>query len=58
MSDINLVASEYQEIHTYIALNIDSVKINTSLLMMREWRISALVQRVILTNTLPRDGIC
>ena len=28
--------SEYQEIHTYSALNIDSVKINTSLLMMRE----------------------
>ena len=28
--------SEYQEIHTFIALNIDSVKINTSLLMMRE----------------------
>ena len=29
--------SEYQEIHTSSALNIDSVKINTSLLMMREW---------------------
>ena len=29
--------SEYQEIHTFSALNIDSVKINTSLLMMREW---------------------
>ena len=28
--------SEYQEIHTLSALNIDSVKINTSLLMMRE----------------------
>jgi len=28
--------SEYQEIHTSSALNIDSVKINTSLLMMRE----------------------
>ena len=28
--------SEYQEIHTFSALNIDSVKINTSLLMMRE----------------------
>ena len=34
--DINPVAIEYQEIHTYSALNIDSVKINTSLLMMRE----------------------
>ena len=31
--------SEYQEIHTSSALNIDSVKINTSLLMMREWEI-------------------
>ena len=31
--------SEYQEIHTFSALNIDSVKINTSLLMMREWHI-------------------
>ena len=28
--------SEYQEIHTFSALNIDSVKINTSLPMMRE----------------------
>ena len=28
---------EYQEIHPYSAVNIDSVKINTSLLMMREW---------------------
>ena len=36
-SDINPVDSEYQEIHPYSALNIDSVKINTSLLMMREW---------------------
>ena len=27
---------EYQDIHTFSALNIDSVKINTSLLMMRE----------------------
>ena len=38
-SDINSVDSEYQEIHTYSALNIDSVKINTSLLMMREWSV-------------------
>ena len=30
------VASEYQEIHPYSAMNIDSVKINTSLIMMRE----------------------
>jgi len=33
--------SEYQEIHTFSALNIDSVKINTSLLMMRECVIMA-----------------
>ena len=39
-SNINPVASEYQEIHSYSALIIDSVKINTSLLMMREWWIS------------------
>ena len=32
--------SEYQEIHTSRALNIDSVKINTSLLMMRECTIT------------------
>ena len=30
------VASGYQEIHPYSAMNIDSVKINTSLIMMRE----------------------
>ena len=38
--------SEYQEIHTFSALNIDSVKINTSLLMMREC-----------IHTLPRGGM-
>ena len=27
---------EYQEIHPYSAVNIDSVKINTSLIMMKE----------------------
>ena len=32
----NPVVSEYQEIHPYRALNIDIVKINTSLIMMRE----------------------
>ena len=31
------VDSEYQEIRPYSAVNIDSVKINTSLIMMREW---------------------
>ena len=40
-SDINPVDSEYQEIHPYCALNIDSVKINTSLLMMRECGLKA-----------------
>ena len=34
--------SEYQEIHTSSALNIDSVKINTSLQMMREWVVHSL----------------
>ena len=29
----------YQEIHPYCAFNIDSVKINTSLIMTREWKI-------------------
>ena len=33
------VANEYQEIHLNSAMNIDSVKINTSLLMMRECEI-------------------
>ena len=28
---------EYQEIHSYSSMNIDSVKINTSLIMLREW---------------------
>ena len=36
--------SEYQEIHTFSALNIDSVKINTSLLMMRECKVHATLQ--------------
>ena len=34
--NITPVASGYQEIHTYSAMNIDSVKINTSLIMMKE----------------------
>ena len=33
---------EYQEIHPYSAVNIDSVKINTSLIMMKEWLIMCL----------------
>ena len=35
--NISPIASEYQEIHPYSAVNIDSVKINISLIMMREW---------------------
>ena len=35
--NITPVASGYQEIHPYSAMNIDSVKINTSLIMMEEW---------------------
>ena len=34
--NITPVASGYQEIHPYSAINIDSVKINTSLIMMKE----------------------
>ena len=40
-SNINPVASEYQEIYSYSALIIDSVKINTSLVMMRECDVRA-----------------
>ena len=36
--NITPVASGYQEIHPYSAMNIDSVKINTSLIMMKEWQ--------------------
>jgi len=39
--------SEYQEIHTFSALNIDSVKINTSLLMMREWIIHHIFENMM-----------
>ena len=34
--NITPVASGYQEMHPYSAMNIDSVKINTSLIMMKE----------------------
>ena len=37
--NITPVASGYQEIHPYTAMNIDSVKINTSLIMMKEWAV-------------------
>ena len=39
--NVTPVASRYQEIHPYSAMNIDSVKINTSLIMMKEWCIQA-----------------
>ena len=35
--DITPVARGYQEIHPYSVMNIDSVKINISLIMMKEW---------------------
>ena len=38
--NITPVASGYQEIHPYSVMNIDSVKINTSLIMMKEWTIT------------------
>jgi hypothetical protein len=38
--NITPVASGYQEIHPYSAMTIDSVKINTSLIMMKEWKVS------------------
>ena len=34
----------YQEIHPWRAMSIDSVKINTSLIMMREWRVHSVCQ--------------
>ena len=42
--NITPVASGYQEIHPYSAMNIDSVKINTSLIMMKECFIMESVQ--------------
>ena len=48
--------SEYQEIYTLSALNIDTVKINTSLLMMREWTFHFL-ERILGNSSLgPRLG--
>ena len=40
---INPSLGMYQEIHPYRAMNIDSVKINTSLLMRREWHLLTIV---------------
>ena len=42
--NITTVASGYQEIHPHSAMNIDSVKINTSLIMMKEWVILPVIQ--------------
>ena len=42
--NITPVASGYQEIHPYSVMNIDSVKINTFLIMMKYWSISAFVK--------------
>ena len=47
--NITLVASGYQEIHPYSAMNIDSVKINTSLIMMKECQIR---------KQIDKDGLC
>ena len=41
--NITPVANGYQEIHPYSAMNIDSVKINTSLIMMKECTITAII---------------
>ena len=51
--NITPVASGYQEIHPYSAMNIDSVKINTSLIMMRECPYTA-SSRDALENTPPK----
>ena len=49
--NITPVASGYQEIHPYSAMNIDSVKINTSLIMMKEyWIFVICVSVLLLTN--------
>ena len=46
--NITPVASGYQEIHPYSAMNIDSVKINTSLIMMKECMVFVMVLHGIL----------
>ena len=53
--NITPVASGYQEIHPYSAMNIDSVKINISLIMMKEWMTWS--TEIILSNTLPVEWI-
>ena len=50
-SDITAVASEYQEVHPYSALNIDSAKINTSLIMTRECEIKEFFCVPLTTST-------
>ena len=49
--NITPVASGYQEIHPYSAMNIDSVKINTSLIMMRE----CIIHHLQMKSALPKD---
>ena len=41
--NITPVASGYEEIHPYSAMNIVSVEINTSLIMMKEWPIDSCI---------------
>ena len=50
--DIIPVAREYQDVHPYSAMNIDSVIINSSLIMMREW----VVQGVFFTGPPPESS--
>ena len=45
--DITPVASGYQEIQPYSAMNIDSVKINISLIMMKECKITEMRELII-----------
>ena len=39
MISVDHIIREYQEIHPYSTMNIDSVEIKISLIMMREWPI-------------------
>ena len=51
--NITPVASGYQEIHPYSVMNIDSVKINTSLIMMKECLIQAPRATSVVVEDLP-----
>ena len=48
--NITPVASGYQEIHPYSAINIDSVEINTSLIMMKECAVHPIVLFLLLSS--------